>query len=652
MKAHFMPGPLWLLGLVFSGVSALGETPPSPPTPVFNQPVVVNSFESVEMEKLRLSSEAQRAVQDQQLFRERVAALKKKLAGASVQGVGIEAIPTDLRSFLSASQEDVKNSTKYYSLMKDVLSKLSPTNPYLSRTVDDSTDPRTAEKILSRLSDFQADDGVSLTIRNHIGSLSGGRVDTNRRRLQIDRLLRDLDEERKRLEWNFKMTFNVNTLTGRPSGTEADRVFIGQQIQENRDRADELRSEKDSLGHKVLAATRKLQFQQLIVELAMQQRYIHALIACGFYRHSFKQGNMALSEDAYPSPGGPAHAGQEPSPESEIGNQPTPSQPATGIPVVSTITAMEVLLTNRIRDAMRDRESIDNMIDEDQTSAAESLLRKMVTNARYQPELHTISYENRQKIQKFTMIVRQLDEALNSLDYDQIEILAGELSKISSDTGSADLLSFAREQPSKALFWIDQAEVAIKLRDIGSANTLLSAAKDRCPLDGVVEERIKKLQDEIVTNSAALEDLRRVVKKGDYQEAYSRMDEFAPLVASGDDSELRGEFEQLIEQEKSLRTSIERSESLQRFGSTADAWLAVQEVPSGIANDPRVMERKNQLAGSCPAFIGNYTKARLHEEQGRKAVALAFYLSALSDAPGNETITSRIQSLGDQILNN
>ena len=64
-----------------------------------------------------------------------------------------------------------------------------------------------------------------------------------------------------------------------------------------------------------------------------------------------------------------------------------------------------------------------------------------------------------------------------------------------------------------------------------------------------------------------------------------------------------------------------------------------------------VLERKARLAGQSPAFVGAHTKAAENERSNRPAKALAWYLNALAESPGNEPLTDKVQSLGNQLLN-
>ena len=615
-------------------------------SPIFNQPLVVPAFENVEMERLRIAEETAKAERDEIDFQKQVAAIQKKLAEASATSIIPESLPTDYRSFLSANAGDIEKSAEYYAELKSVLNDLVPNSPYKARTTSDSSNPLRASEKLAKLSSYPEDNDISRIISGHISSLTGGRVDDQRRQLEINKELQRLAAERKRLEWNLKMSYSPNLVDGRTSSTEDDRNFIRQQIEDVKAEAQRYEDEKKSLSHLITTETRKLQFQQFIVELALQQRYIHALVACGFYRSSFKGGDVNLNKEAYPS-GRPTQGGdsQNTSAVSTAGGAPTQ------LPLISTITGMEAFLQSRIRDAIQERESIDNMLRENQLGAAESLLRKMVLTAKYQPELQTIPFQSRQSILQSGRKLRQISDAVNAKDYDEILKLVDSIEANEPLAGMADLKSFANEHPRKALYWARQAELAMKAGDKKTMSSLMDIAIRRAPLNEEVAQKIQSIQENAQSNNDLLEELKRIVSAGDYRTSFERMNEFAPLSQSSNtDFKLKDAYEQLIESEKALRVAIEKTDSLENKGLMPEAWIELNALPQPITNDARVLERKNRISAECPKFIKAYQKAINYERENQPAKALAWYLNALVESPSNNAITSKVNLLGGGIL--
>lgn len=672
-----------MLAIASSAESTLPQQPQQPlpfgaPANALGQPdlvappILLNSFENVEMERLRLIEEVAKLERDEADFREQVTKLQSKLAGISLAGFTPSSMPSDFRVFLSANAAELEKSDAYYAQLKSLLNDLTPNSPYRARLPDDTSNPRKASEQLQILSNYEEDDDICRTIRGHISSLSGGRVDDMRRQTDIRQQLEKLASERRRLEWNLRMANESNTLSGRPRATEDERSYIRDQIRDVTAEIKALEDERKSLSHLVTSEIRKLQFQQFIIELAIQQRYIHSLLACGFYRNSFRGGDLNISKDAYSSKDAGGKGRSEDSGESPVASgperedngtansaaaglppgSPVSALPSAELPMISTITGLEAFLLNRIRDAIKDRQSIDNMLREGQISAAESVLRKMMLTAKYQPELQTVPYADRQEILTFGQNVKNLSDALNARDYGEIARLADAMESNGSDANASDLKLFAAEHPRKALHWAKQAELALRTGDRKTAQSLMEAAVLRAPLAPDVVQKIDQLQGDALNNTFLAESLQAMLDKQDYQTAFERMNEFAPLVAGDEKPALKSQYEALLDKEKTLRTALEKSDALEQRGNHPEAWIALCELDEPMASDSRVNFRKSRLAGKASRFVSNYTNAVEREQAGKAALALAWYLSALLDAPGNEELQAKVTGLGNGLLNN
>jgi len=479
--------------------------------------VVVNSFESVEMEKLRMTKEVGKLEREEVEFKEGVIKLQKKLVDASAAAATPANLPSDYSSFINAPSKDVARSIIYYGQLKEALNQLTPSSPYLARTSADTVSPVKAGEILKQMGDLEEDEGISRTILNQWSAKEGSVRDDAARMAQINSSIAQLVKERDRLQWNYNQGGKINPLTEKPFSNDKDQQSLIEETERVKDQIAELVKEKGSFRNFVNTPLRKLEFQQFIVQLAAQERYIHALIACGFYRNVFPGGDMSLSEKAYPGGGSsgngnPSSTGDKAAPSSSV-----PSSAGTtasqALPIISTITGMESFLLNRIRDAKADRESVENMLKTKQLSAAESLLRKMVSTAKYQPELQTFPYEERQVIQEYTKTIRQLTESVNSKDWPEVEKLSDKLDQESTDVGAQDLKAFAKENREKSLLWTRMAEVAMRGGDMQGAETLLDAARKRAPTDPKVSESISNTQDKTLTDEKLKEQLDQVLKR-------------------------------------------------------------------------------------------------------------------------------------------
>ena len=598
---------------------------------------VTNSFESVEMEKLRIAKEVGKLAKDDADFDESVIKLQKKLAEASILALLPPSVPSELRTFLNQSSNDILKAKQYYGLLTGVLNNLTPQSPYnLGISGLGTVNLKQATDLLRQAAAYEEDEGLAQTILNQWGAKEVGARDDSNRIVQLNSDIWGLEREIRRLEWNYKLTFKTNMLSGEAMGSESDRTRIQEQINEVKKQISDLQAEKNTFKAVVTLPFRKLEFQQFILQLALQERYIHSLIACGVYRNVFTGGDMSFKQEAKP---GGSTQGQK------------PAAPAQELSAISTIPSLESFLLNRIRDAKKDREALENMLKAGQLATAESLAEKMITTAKYQPELHTLPIDQRQKIRDYYQQIRQVSEAVNSKNYPLIRKLSGAMTKNVSDIGPEDLVAFADENRKKALFWVKQSEAALRAGDFRASQILLETAQRRDPHDPEVESAVAGMQDNTTSGLKLKDELDDLIRRQDYATAFRRANDFMALASIQGNESLKQALTDLLDKEKMVMTSLEKCSSLEKVHAYPDAWMVLDTAPEALCKDTRILERKSELTGLCGDFVAAYTKGRKFEVTNQKPLALAWYLEALSVAPENADMKQIVSNLAENIIN-
>ncbi len=602
-----------------------------------NQPIVVGTFENVEMERLRFARESANLAREEAAYREQLLLLQQKLARASFSVLPADQIPlpvlNDFRSFLSANAGDVGRSAQYYNLLTETLNDLIPRNPYAEPSNEGQPNVARAEEKLQRLFSFPEDEGISRSIMAQIAAIRGGVFDSDQRRNQLRAEYQALEKRKKDLAWNISVASQPNKLTGAESVGAKSIPMYQEELRQVEERLAELKGEAQTVLPALQTATRELQFQQFVVELAFQRRYVHSLLAAGFYR--LYSSNMTVSPEAYPQQ-------QQEAAQNASG-------PGSGplVPVFNSVPALETFLMNRISDTRKSRESIDNMLRSRQLSAAENLLRELVLTAKYQPELHTIPYEERQRILTFSETIRKLSDTLATRNYDEIRRLAEEVEEISADPGMADIKAFAEEHPRKAVHWARQAGLAMKAGDRETTRSFMEAAHERAPFDKEVEETLRKLEENLLSGGDLRNELVRLLEAEDHREIHRRRGDFARFAADDADPELREGLESMLQREASVEEALKKSEAFEARSSYPDSWLALSDLPAELARDPRIRERRETAERKCESFVTAYRNAREHEETEHLPLALAWYLTALAEAPSaTANLKERIEELG------
>ena len=232
--------------------------------------------------------------------------------------------------YLNAPPAISPRETEYQALLQQIMEKLSP-----GRVTPRSSDE--AFQLLAKASQYQEDANLCDSIANQVYSSWLARKNGER----LSAASKALEDERKRLEWNARLTAEGTQLDSSGGGrslsskrkdTAATQTQGQQQQQQqqlsregNGGAASQSQGQQQQLGRdiqmqsiltrlaEVTALTRanqlkrevaelhvKIEFQSLIVQHFLQRRFQHALIGTRFYRSIFADGDSQLrvGEDA------------------------------------------------------------------------------------------------------------------------------------------------------------------------------------------------------------------------------------------------------------------------------------------------------------------------------------------------------------------
>jgi tetratricopeptide (TPR) repeat protein len=618
-------------------------------------------------------------------FERELDTLQRALAGTSASVLSPLGSPNDLNAFLNSPSADIGRVASYYSQLMASLNNLNPTNPYAATGPSKTQDIVAAEQGLRSLTVFDEDEMISRILLNHIQAVRGEHRNDKGRISEIDREIARKEVEIRRKEWNLENEGSPNLLSGKLLGGNGGAAQTLAEILNLKEQLRALVQERAILTTVRNPLRRRAQFQLFILELTSQQRYIHALIACGFYRYlssdttfdpqKLEEERSSLEAEnreqnlnyqttlqdiraatsvipnaanTVPLIGIPPSSGESSGSAPAASTSPSTAQADT-LPQLNSITGLETFLTTKIMDCRRKRQSFDGMISGKRYGLAQALLIDLHATARHQPELHTIPVNARHEILSYGNKLRQLSEALTSLDYEAVKALATEAGEIDSMIGIVPLKAFAEKYPVQGRVWARQAEILSRSGKFQEAGEMMKFALQVAPLDKEVQETLKTVQDDLLEKREVLESLKRVVKDGNYRDAFDRAEEFSPLAEGDGDPDLKRDFDSLVNLEKDVQASLEKSKTLENRGEYAAAWLEVTEVPEKVSGDSRFVSRRGELSTRSADFAKGYYSAKDFEKSGKDAIALSWYLNLVDEAPGSDVLNTRIEDLSRRV---
>ena len=204
--------------------------------------------------------------------------------------------------YLNAPPAISPPETEYQATLEQIMEKLSA-GKVTPRSIDE------AFRLLAQASQYREDANLCDSIANQVYSAWLARKSNDR----LNAASKALEDERKRLEWNARLTAEGTKLEGGASGKSKDGA-VNEQVQQQQQLGREMQMQPiltrlaevtaltraNQLKREVAELQVKIEFQSLIVQHFLQRRFQHALIGTRFYRSIFADGDgqLRVGEDA------------------------------------------------------------------------------------------------------------------------------------------------------------------------------------------------------------------------------------------------------------------------------------------------------------------------------------------------------------------
>lgn len=153
--------------------------------------------------------------------------------------------------------------------------------------------------LLPKASEFESDGNICTTIHDAVYTAANSRVEIQK----LTELNEALEKQRKAAEFNFIQATHDRPLDGGPVDKNNVTNNNADQLLERQARTDPAKRELSSISQTIehnktqiasSALQAKFQFQALILQLFVQRRYQHVIIANRFYRALFDDGDQSL----------------------------------------------------------------------------------------------------------------------------------------------------------------------------------------------------------------------------------------------------------------------------------------------------------------------------------------------------------------------
>jgi hypothetical protein len=369
----------------------------------------------------------------------------------------------------------------------------------------------------------------------------------------------------------------------------------------------------------------KVEFQALILQLFMQRRFQHVLIATRFYRAIFSDGDTKLNV----------------SKDTKDFFEKTSGMP----PTVGTLDSMA---NEAIRDVREGVQAYLYLLDKQELESASKRLAEAFVEGEYVPEIRTLPRDKKRQALEFSHKSYQLISALDVKDYTLAEQLVNELTKTAKDFDSSKPMGLIETSKQIAAMHIAKARNAALKGDNQTLETELTEATKIWPRNPALIEisaQIFKVGD---VQQKAVIDFDDLLSQKNYRQIYDDRARF--IGALGFYPDKAAKLKEVLQNMETIEVAIMRADEMVRQNNYPGAWESVEKIAQQFPDDTKLSKTRADLTPHAADFVRTLQDAQDMEKRDQIGASLALYLKAKKIYPASDFAGEGVDRLVKKII--
>jgi len=526
--------------------------------------------------------------------------------------------------YLNAPEETTEQDKQYQEVIQTILDKLSPKS-ISTKNIDD------AFRLLPKASSFEIDARLCDSIADAVYSAWRSQDASQR----LEQANDALEQERKQNEWNAKIasqSMKLNT-PGSKNATVAAEWAKEQDMRRDMEMhpyvtrlAEILALIKANQAKRTLSELQsKVEFQALIVQLFMQRRFQHVLMATRFYRAVFTDGDTKLRV--------------EKNAKDFFAN-------TTGMP--PTVGTLDSLANEAVRDVREGVQSYLFLLEKNELESATKRLGEAFIVGEYMPEIRTLPRDKKRQALEFAQKSNRLISALDVRDYTLADSLVKDLERIAKDFDSSQPRAAIETAKTVSAMHLAKAKNAAVSGDRATLETELRAATELWPRNPALAEVSGLIFSQADVQQQAITDLKQLLSQHNYRQIYD--DKLRFIAASALYPELQNQLKTVLDTMQTIEGTIVRCNEIAKRGDYCGAWESAESTFKQFPDDTKLNQLRANLTTQAAEFVHCLRTAQQLEEKGQTGSSLAWYLKAQKIYPPSEFGKDGVNRLVGQIV--
>ncbi len=536
-------------------------------------------------------------------------------------------------AFLATDTLSAKDASAYRVHIKQILTYLAPNKKEKPRL-------DLAFGLLSKAAEYPGDGNICESLVN---SLNSARNTRNNIKGLYSKVIA-LQKEEKRIVHNMgviESKLEVESTTKTKKGKTTTRQTGVQSIEykmlAKRLVEITLLKKKYEASGVIDITQAKIQYQAMIVQLFIQRRFEHVVIACRFYNLVFEDGDSKLR----------LKKGSD-----------TEKFFAEGIGVNPTIAGMDAAANEAIRKVTTLVSAFNNNMKTKRLHAASERLVEAFAIGEFLPSVQTIPSEPKGKIQQYVQDANDMVKTLQARDLEKAEKLNSGLSEMATDYNESEAKSYINGLKTVSKNYVRDANLALfqmkhaensqeRYNEEQRFKDAMTGATKAWPSNPGIEKLGLKIDTIITQTEDGLDKVKIARKDFDgwmktqawtaiFSDKARLMGTFGASGANEDKVRL-DKLEGVIKNKAGIIGALEKAKTIKEQGSPEMAWEVIHRTQREYKDDIQLARAMSDYSSSAAEFSNVITKAQDIEKSDPTSFhALTWYLKARNISPKSD----------------
>jgi hypothetical protein len=531
--------------------------------------------------------------------------------------------------YLNAPAATTESDSEYQALLGQIMDLLAP-GRVTPRSIDQ------AFQDLAKASRFQQDAHLCDSIASQVYSAWLSRKSNDR----LHAAGKSLEDERKRLEWNARLTAEGTKLESSAGGSgkskeggpnpqqqQAQQLSRDMQMQPIVTRLAEVNAliRANQLKREVAELQVKIDFQSLIVQHFLQRRFQHAIVGTRFYRNIFADGDsqLRIGEDA----------------KSLFAK-------TSGLP--PNMGMIDSMANEIMRDVQEGIQAFKFLLEKNELESATKRLAETFMLGEHLPEVRTLDREDKRKALTFVQKSNQLISAIEVKDYALAEKLVTQFGETAKDFDASKPMAAIETAKQISAMHIAKARNAAVSGDTKTLEAELKAATEIWPRNPSLNEASEMIFSQADVQSRAMVDFEQLVSQKNYRQVCE--DRMRFIAATAMYPEKQEELRKVLEDMQVIETALIQAQEIEKRGDYAGAWESAEKVFRNFPDDNKLNQVRANLTTKAADFVHAIRQAEELEQKNQLGSSLSWYLKAQNVYPPSDFARQGVERLTKQIL--